>query len=182
MKYFTLCSSGVLVCAAALLAAPAEKAHKLQSVSMRKMADSLHSVIVANRNAYVRDVLPRLDARQREAVPAHAELLRTAARDIQLHGAEFSYTLRSTWPIHSANGPQTQVEQDALAAFAKGPQQPVYTEETLGGRSYFTAVYPDRASLQACVDCHNQHPRSSRHDFKLNDVIGAIVVRIPLEF
>ena len=32
------------------------------------------------------------------------------------------------------------------------------------------------------MECHNQHPRSPRRDFKLNDVMGAIVVRVPLEF
>ena len=62
------------------------------------------------------------------------------------------------------------------------PEENYYTEELLGGRSYFTAIYADRATLPSCVECHNQHARSPRHDFKLNDVMGAMVVRVPLEF
>ena len=52
----------------------------------------------------------------------------------------------------------------------------------LGGRSYFTAIYPDRASLTSCADCHNRHPDSPRRDFKTGDVMGALVIRVPLEF
>ena len=57
-----------------------------------------------------------------------------------------------------------------------------YFNRLLGGRSYFTAIYADRATLPSCVSCHNQQPRSPKKDFKLGDVMGAIVVRVPLEF
>jgi hypothetical protein len=33
---------------------------------------------------------------------------------------------------------------------------------------------------KACVDCHNNHPNSPRRDFKLNDVMGAIVITFPV--
>ena len=65
---------------------------------------------------------------------------------------------------------------------ARHPLENYYVEEELGGRSYFTAVYADRATLPSCVECHNRHPRSPRRDFKLNDLMGALVVRVPLEF
>jgi len=57
-----------------------------------------------------------------------------------------------------------------------------YTEEELGGRSFFTAVYAERAALTSCVDCHNLQPGSPRRDWKTGDVMGAVVVRVPLEF
>jgi hypothetical protein len=170
-----------------------EKSHKLTSVSMRKMADSLHAVIAADRQVYSRAVIQRLhtdekrllaseDWRAHHGLPVHAQMLRMAATSIQTEGAEFSYTLRSLWPINASHGPQTKVEQEGLETVTHQPESPYYTEETLGGRSYFTAVYADRASLTSCVDCHNQHPGSPRRDFRLHDVMGAIVVRIPLEF
>jgi hypothetical protein len=109
-------------------------------------------------------------------------MLHRAGQDIQKGGAEFSYTLRSLWPINENYGPQTQAEQTGLEYVAGHPGENYYTEELLGGRSYFTAVYADRATLPSCMECHNQHPRSPRRDFKLNDVMGAIVVRVPLEF
>jgi hypothetical protein len=30
------------------------------------------------------------------------------------------------------------------------------------------------------VSCHNQHKDSPRKDFKLNDVMGGVVIRIPI--
>jgi len=111
-----------------------------------------------------------------------AQMLQTAAQDIQRNGSEFSYTLRSLWPINENYGPQTQVEQTGLEYVAKHPGENYYAEEMLGGRSYFTAVYADRAILNSCIECHNQHPRSPRRDFKRNDIMGGIVVRVPLEF
>lgn len=170
-----------------------EKTHKLTTISTRKMADSLHAVIAADRQAYAELVVQRLQSgdkriaisenwREVDGLPVHAQLLRTAGQAIQKRGAEFSYTLRSLSPINENHGPQTQVEQDGLAFVAAHPTENYYTEEELGGRSYFTAIYADRATLSSCVECHNQHPRSKRRDFKLGDVMGAVVVRVPLEF
>ena len=65
---------------------------------------------------------------------------------------------------------------------ARSPSEPFYTEEELGGRSYFTAVYADRATLPSCASCHNRHPGSPKKYFQDGDVMGAIVVRVPLEF
>jgi hypothetical protein len=162
-------------------------------VSTRKMADSLHAVIAADRQAYSELVVQRLHAdekklsvsqnwRETHGLPVHAQLLRSAAQGIQKRGAEFSYTLRSLWPINSNSGPQTAVEQTGLEHVTKHPGENYYTEELLGGRSYFTAIYGDRAILPSCIDCHNQHPQSPRRDFKTNDIMGAIVIRVPLEF
>ena len=170
-----------------------DKSHKLASVSIRKMADSLHTVIAADRQTYSELVVQRWDDdahrvavredwRESHGLPMHAQMLRHAAQSIQKHGAEFSYTLRSLWPINKGHGPQTEVEQAGLEAVVRNPDQPFYTEEELGGRSYFTAIYADRATLPSCVSCHNKHPGSPKKDFRRGDVMGAIVVRVPLEF
>jgi len=170
-----------------------EKTHKLTTISPHKMADSLHAVIAADRQAYAALIVQRLYAdahklpasenwREAQCLPVHAQMLRSAAQDIQKNGAEFSYTLRSLWPINDNYGPQTQLEQIGLECVAKHPETNYYAEELLGGRSYFTAVYADRATLPSCAECHNRHPRSPRRDFQLNDVMGGIIVRVPLEF
>lgn len=170
-----------------------QKTHKITTISTRKMADSLHAVIAADREAYARLVVQRLafDAaridvseqwKERDCLPTHAQVLREAGTSIQKRGAEFSYALRSLWPINPSHGPQTEAEQTGLEFVARSPGQRYSTEETLGGRSYFTAVYADVASLSSCVECHNRHPRSPRRDFRVGEVMGAIVVRVPLEF
>ena len=53
-------------------------------------------------------------------------------------------------------------------------------QEKLGDTKYFTAVYPDYGVAPACVTCHNDHKDSPKHDFKIGDVMGAVVNRIPL--
>jgi hypothetical protein len=184
---------GAALWAALAIGASSQKSHKLTTFSPRKMADSLRAVIVADRLAYAQLIVQRLHAdehrltatedwRQAHGLPVHAQMLRHAAQQLQQKGAEFSYTLRSLWPINANHGPQTQVEQEGLRFVAAHPDQNYYTEELLGGRSYFTAIYADRAVLPSCLDCHNQHPRSPRRDFKTNEVMGALVIRLPLEF
>jgi hypothetical protein len=32
-----------------------------------------------------------------------------------------------------------------------------------------------------CISCHNEHKDSPRKDFKLGDVMGGVVIRIPLD-
>jgi len=191
---FGLATVALTTLVAVVFSQTTEKAHKITTISTRKMADSLHAVIAADREAYSRIVVQRLafdqnrqvavgeDWREQDVLPVHAQLMREAGTGLQKAGAEFSYALRSLWPINTSHGPQTEVEQAALEFLAQHPDQRYYTEETLGGRSYFTAIYPDRATLPSCVECHNRHPRSPRRDFKAQDIMGAIVVRVPLEF
>ncbi len=39
----------------------------------------------------------------------------------------------------------------------------------------------DFASAAACVSCHNAHPDSPRSDFQLDDMMGALVVQVPMD-
>lgn len=171
----------------------AEKSHMLTNISPRKFADSLHAVIAGNRAAYLQLVSDRLGAeggplkvsqdwRAEGCLPTHAQFLRQAATDIQRRGAEFSYALRGHSPINGSHGPQTATEQAGMDFLSHNPGTNFYAQESLGGRSYFTALYPDRATSASCVDCHNRHPHSPRRDFRPGDLMGAVVVRVPLEF
>ncbi|MCD6340258.1 MAG: DUF3365 domain-containing protein [Verrucomicrobia bacterium] len=195
----TIAAAALLLAAGAVLtnwkpvSRAAEKKHLAQSVSLRKMADSLHAVIAADREIYAKEIVERLarregvlaaDAawREKHCLPVPAQMLRMANIHIQRRGGEFSYVLRSPWPINPAQSPQTETEEQALKAVLADPDKPHYFEEELGGRSYFLAAYADRATQPSCVECHNQRSRSPRRDFKLGDVMGAVIVRIPLEF
>jgi hypothetical protein len=186
-RYFA-CSLGIGLWSLALAlfaawvnssSAAEEKTHKLQTVSLRKMADSLHAVIAANQQLAVEGME---SAKSAVSQPSHAGLLLRANLGIQQHGAEFSYTLRSLHPIQASAGPQTQVEQTGLEKVSAIGAEPFMTEETLGGRSYFTAIFPEIASRASCIECHNRHPESPRKDYRVGDVMGAIIIRIPLEF
>ena len=93
----------------------------------------------------------------------------------------FSYSLLSLWPVNKQNAPQTEVEKTGLQYVVDNKGENYYGEETLGGQKYFTAVYADTGVAEACVSCHNEHKDSPRNDFKMGEVMGGVVIRIPVE-
>jgi hypothetical protein len=171
---------------------PATKPKPDVAFKPQELTDALHGVIAADRAAYAKLVLQRLhDAKALESgenwresamLPLHADFLRTASQAVQQPGAEFHYVLRSLEPIAPRNLPQTDTERAGLKSVREQPGKAFYAEESLGGRRYFTAVYADRAQVSLCVECHNSQAKSPRHDYKLGDVMGGIIVRVPLEF
>jgi hypothetical protein len=93
---------------------------------------------------------------------------------------DFSYSLQSLWAINKQNMPKTEIESRGLEYIAANIGQNFYGEETLGEKTYFTAVYPDIAVAPVCVECHNGHKDSPKTDFKAGDVMGGVVIRIPM--
>ncbi|HEY5913921.1 MAG TPA: DUF3365 domain-containing protein [Verrucomicrobiae bacterium] len=152
----------------------------------QEMADALHAVIAADREVFARyfDNATKsgmaLATSTNFPVPAH--LLRQASESVQSKGAEFHYVLRSLWPINPKNAPETATEKAGLQFVLDHPDANYYSEESLGGRRYFTAVYADRAVVPGCASCHNGHQNSPRKDFKTGEIMGGLVVRVPLEF
>ena len=43
----------------------------------------------------------------------------------------------------------------------------------------YTAMFPDFASVQPCVTCHNEHPDTPKDDWQLGDVMGATTWAYP---
>ena len=177
------------VTAAVVLGAPALAA---DGVSYRQMADALHAVMEADRTVYTRVVVNRLQNEEKvinasehwqddKALPLPAQMFRFGAEMVAERNAGFTYSLLSLWAVNKQNMPRTPVETEGLEAVAADPATPFYKEEALGGTTYFTAVYPDKAISPACVSCHNAHKDSPRTDFKLNEVMGGVVLRIPMQ-
>ena len=142
----------------------------------QEMADALHAVIAADQKTYA------LSGGDENLMALHAQRLRQASESIQQQGAEFHYILRSLWPINPKNAPETDTEKAGLQYVLDHPGTNYYGGQSLGGRRYFTAVYAEVATVSACADCHNRNPGSPKKDFKLGDVMGGLVVRVPLEF
>ena len=160
-------------------------------VSPQAMADAIHTVLEADRTAYTRLIVNRLANEEKvisasehwkeeKALLLPAQMFRAGAELSQEKGAGFNYALLSLWPINKQNKPQTEAEKAGLQYVVDHPQENYYAEETLGDVRYFTAVYPDIAVVDACVVCHNNHKDSPKTDFELNDVMGGVVIRIPL--
>jgi hypothetical protein len=161
------------------------------SVNPKQMADALHAVMEADRTVYTRNVVNRLQNEEKvitasehwqdeKALPLPAQMFRMGAEMAAQKNSDFSYALLSMWPVNKQNAPKTEAEKTGLKFVVDNTGQNFYTEETLGGKQFFTAVYPDVAVAPACVACHNGHTDSPRSDFKMGDVMGGVVVRIPI--
>ena len=161
------------------------------AVTPQQMADALHAVMEADRTVYTRNVVNRLQNEEKviqasehwqddKALPLPAQMFRMGAEMAAQKNANFTYALLSKWPVNKQNAPKTDAEKSGLDYVAGNAGQNYYTEETLGGRTYFTAVYADKAVAPACISCHNAHQDSPRADFKMGDVMGGVVVRIPV--
>jgi methyl-accepting chemotaxis protein len=88
--------------------------------------------------------------------------------------------LLSLWPINKAKGPRNEFERTSLEHVAKDLKaRPMEIRWTDGVPSLYLFV-ADVVTAAACADCHNAHPDSPKKDFKLGDVMGGLVVQVPL--
>lgn len=172
-------------------AARAKDAGVQISIPVETVADYIHAVIQNGRTFYTMQVVERLQAqgervasedwRVAHTLPLSAQLLNASGELGALTGTRIRYQLIGLWPINPANGPQTDFERKALQHVKTHPEER-YSEIVANDkdRSY-QALYPDRAVTQSCVSCHNAHPRSPKKDFKLNDVMGGVLISIPID-
>lgn len=160
-------------------------------VAPQDVTDMLHTVMASDRTVYTKLVVNRLMLQDKvikasehfadeKALPLPAQMFRFGAELAAEKSDKFSYSLQSLWPINKQNAPRTDVEKAGLAFVAENKGKNFYGEEELGGKKYFTGVYADIAVADACVSCHNDHKDTPKKDFKLGDVMGAVVIRLPM--
>lgn len=160
-------------------------------IEPKLMADALHAVMESDRIVYTKQVVNRLQNEEGvikasehwkddKTLPLPAQMFRMGAEMVAEKKVGFSYSLLSMWPVNKQNKPKTEVEAAGLKFVAENKGQNYYGAETLGDTKYFTAVYADTAVAPACVKCHNEHKDSPRKDFKLGEVMGGVVLRIPM--
>jgi Protein of unknown function (DUF3365) len=159
------------------------------SVPIETVADYVHAVIEADRGLYTH-VVERMQSKgivvasenwvDKNTLPLPAQFLVDSGRLIAKKGIGIRYRLMSLWPINHQNAPATQFEESGLAAVISEPDRPYTGFNESEGTRYFQAVYADKALSQACIGCHNVHPKSPKRDFKLNDVMGGILISIPV--
>jgi len=161
------------------------------SITPQQLTDSLHTVLSTDRAVYTKLIVNRLQNEEKiikatehwkeeKTLVLPAQMFRAGAEMVRDKGATFSYSLLSTWPINKQNAPKTEAEKTGLEYIVANKGKNYYTEETLGGKKYYTAVYADIAVAPACVTCHNDHKDTPKNDFKIGDVMGGVVIRVPL--
>ena len=161
-----------------------------EGIPARTVGDYLHAVIEADRTFYAQHVVERMEAmlivtasekwREEKSLPLPVQFLREASRGIHVRDVPFRYRLISPWPLNPRNQASSEDQGQALSQVVEYGD---VVEDTvmLNGKPYFQAIYPDRAVSRACVSCHNTHPKGPKRDFKLNDVMGGLVIQVPLE-
>jgi hypothetical protein len=156
----------------------------------QKAAQYIHAVIEANRTIYSEYIVERMEKtvglkstenwKEENALPLPAQFLALSSQIINKKNLGLDYRLLSQWPINPQNKPISEIESAGLTRVSETPNEPYFEIISQKGGQLFKAIFPDKAVTNACVNCHNNHPNSSKKDFKLGDVMGAISLSIPI--
>lgn len=160
------------------------------NLPIETVTDYIHAVIEADRDVYTRHVVERMQAKgvvvasenwmEMNTLPLPAQFLLESGRQNAKKGIALQYRLISLWPINKRNIATNALESIGLGTILTQPDRPYTGVTRVAEKRYFEAIYADLAVTQACIGCHNAHPDSPKRDFKLNDVMGAIVISIQL--
>jgi hypothetical protein len=179
----------------ALLLAPSlfavdKKPGASAGVAPETVADYLRAVIMAHRHFYTIHIANRLrqerivdvseNWKTTHSLPLPVQLVRETSEIAELTGPNVRYRLISQWPINKANAPASEFERRGLKEVQARPTRPYSSTVEGSADQVFEAVYADVAVTAACVECHNAHPSSPKKDFKVGDVMGALVISFPI--
>jgi hypothetical protein len=117
----------------------------------------------------------------RAQLPLPAQMLLLSGLEVEAQGSALKFRLASLWPLEEKNGPANVFEKTGLEVVAEDPSESYSGTIKRGKLKYFKAIYADRAVSPACVECHNGHLLSPKRDFKLGDVMGAVIISFPVE-
>ncbi len=161
-----------------------------KGISPEIVADYIHSVVKADRTFYETEIVDRMQMRgvvsasehwrEDGDLPLPAQFLIESGRLVAEQRVGIRYRLISSWAINKRNSPTTEFERTALAKILVNPDRPYTGTTTEGKVRVFQALYADKAVSQHCADCHNVHPKTLKRDFKSGDVMGGILITIPL--
>jgi hypothetical protein len=183
---------GALMLAAGWLLTGFTEAADQPGIPPETVADYLHSVIEADRTFYSIHVVERLQKgggtkaaenwrAEKNLLPLPAQFLLESSELAAKTGSKVRYRLISLWPINPRNAPDSQAEKQGLEVLRDHPERSVTGTVKIGDQTYFQAIYADRAVSKTCIGCHNAHSDSPKKDFKMHDVMGGLIIEIPLE-
>ncbi|WP_173049432.1 DUF3365 domain-containing protein [Nitrospira sp. KM1] len=161
-----------------------------KGIAPETVADYIHSIVQADRTFYTNEIVERMQTRgivsaseqweETGDLPLPAQFVLETGRLVAKQSNGMRFRLISNWPINKKNGPATEFERTALTKILSNSNRPYTGVTTEGKNRVFQALYADKAISQRCADCHNVHPKSPKRDFKGGDVMGGILLTIPL--
>jgi len=110
-----------------------------------------------------------------EAGPLPALFLRETAKSMEKSPVRLSLFLGSDYPISPDNRFEGLQQQKFQALRQSRKAQFFYMPDT----GLHTAMFADIAVAEPCIACHNKHEQSPKHDWRLNDVMGAATWMYP---
>ena len=112
-----------------------------------------------------------------EAGPLPALFLRETAKSMEKSPIRISLFLGSDYPISPDNLFEgLQQEKFQILRQSQQPQF-FYVPDT----RLYTGMFADKAVAEPCVECHNKHEQSPKHDWHLNDVMGGTTWMYPAQ-
>ncbi len=150
----------------------------LQIVEDRKQFTK--NVVIKLKKDGIVDVHPNREyAKIDGGIPLPATFVQEVSSKINEKGV-YSYDLLSKWNINKEKGLNTDFEKEAFD-YLFNKEGDVF-KRFMVHNGVYTLRYAtaDTAAAQGCVNCHNNHEESPKHDFKLGDVMGVLVVNIPI--
>lgn len=189
--FVTLLTAGLII--ACNILPSSQNVKQAAAIAPEMMTDYVFEVLRAERSVYGTKIVQRLteegvvlaseDWETEKALPLPAQMFRMTAQEASKSGA-FNYGSISPWNLNDGNAPRTDFEKEAMQKVIE-MEVPYKGYQIINGKKYFSALYPDKAAAVACVDCHNHHPvhkqRYPDKVFKVGDVMGGILVNLPLE-
>ena len=158
---------------------------------LAKRGQSISLQVMADRTYYTKVIVPRLielggslgaDYHQtRGQFPLPVTYVKEVSEQLAAQGGLFQSRLVSPWPINPSKGLTDQFQREAFNYLRIYPTGRFYRLDQVEGRAVFRYMTADIAAVQSCLDCHNNHPLSTKRDFKLNDVMGGLEVTFPVD-
>lgn len=158
----------------------------------RQTAETIAVQIAADRSVYTKNVVSKLNAEHADLafadmkslstpkmLPLPASFVHLTSNIVNSKGYHTA-DLLSLWNINPEKKPQTDDVRRALEELVRNPDQAQEIVIDRGKDARFISVTADVASAQGCVDCHNKMAESPKHDFRLGDVMGGLVISVPL--
>jgi hypothetical protein len=162
-------------------------------ISPETISDYMFRILKSERAVYGKFVVQRLSEakivhasenwERDNTLPLPAQMFRMTA-EMSSRDGSFSYGSLSPWSLNEAHAPKSEFEKKAMQTVID-TGLPFKGYQNKDGKRYYSALYPDKAVTEACATCHNQHPlhkqRYPDKVFKVGDVMGGILINIPLD-
>ena len=159
----------------------------------RLTANAISKQILADRQVYTEKVVNKLkkdgleiQARNLDNFRKHkggillpASFVHATSKVVNALGTHKA-DLLSLWNLNPNKGPRNAFEREALKSLIGNKKGIKETVVGTGRDARYIQVSADVGSARACITCHNAHPKSTKRDFKLGDVMGGIVVSMPV--